>query len=98
MDTTLSTHSKIHQVFVDPNFTADNVSKENLEIISAFSVVIRQKYGTHINGGIKEEGVWKHHWRTLTALPSQRCDLPTGVVGNCFLDILESLTTGYVEC
>jgi hypothetical protein len=44
--------------------------------------------GSHLDGGIKEDGAWQERWRKLIALPSQCYDAPNGAVGRRFVNIL----------
>ena len=52
-ETPPSPNSKIHQTFEDTKFTADDVTKADMKIISAFSDVVHQNYGNCIDGGIE---------------------------------------------
>ena len=47
---------------------------------------------------IYDAGYWKHHWKILTALPSQRRELPIIIVGCSFLDDITMFTNRVVNC
>ena len=69
-----------------------------MKTISAFGCIILRNNIFHIHGGTANNKKWYHHWKTLTALPIQSYDLPLGMGGKYFLDILTALTTGIDYC
>ena len=69
------------------------LTEVDMQLIGAFGDAVHQKNGSHLHGEIKKYVGWKRRWRTLTALLFQIYDLPTGVVGWKFLDILGALMT-----
>ena len=68
-----------------------------MKIINTFSDFAYQNDISHINDIIKYDEACNFHCLTLTAIPSHKSDLPTSVVGCCFLNLLIDLTTSFVE-
>jgi hypothetical protein len=64
------------------------ISEADLKMKEVFGDYVHQNDGSHLDGGIKEDGAWQEQWRKLIALPSQRYDAPNGAVGRRFVNIL----------
>ena len=83
-------------VFNNQIYSADDTSKAWGGIISAYEDIVHQNDGSNIHSGIVDNGNWKCLWVILVALPIQRHNLPSRVVGRCYLVTMTMLMTGIV--
>ena len=84
-------------VYDDPLYSDDEISEADVKLTSYYGDIVHQNDGYRLHGGIDDNKYWQRHWTDLPILPSQRYDLPMGVVRWRFLDILTTLMTGVVE-
>jgi hypothetical protein len=70
------------------NLRGATISEVDLKLLEVNGDYIHQNYGTHLDGGIQDDGVWQEQWQKLITLPSQRYDAPSGAVGRHFVNIL----------
>ena len=54
-------------------------------------------YGTHLDGEVAENAIWKRIWRRLAAQPASWYATPTGSVGRRFTDILNVEWQGVID-
>jgi hypothetical protein len=64
------------------------ISPADLMLMKVYGDYLHQNDGTHLDGGIKEDGTWQERWRKLIALPTQHYDAPNGTMGHRFVRIL----------
>ena len=55
---------------------------------------LHQDDGTHLDGGIRDDGEWQKRWRQIVGLPPQRYNVPNGMVGRLFVKELAAELSG----
>ena len=61
-----------------------------LKLKEVYGDHIHQNDGTHLDGGIRDDGIWQERWRKIVGLPPQRYNVPNGAVGRLFVKELAS--------
>ena len=55
---------------------------------------VHQNPGTHLYGGIREDGKWQAIWKKLVCLPTQRYNVTSGQVRKRFVSTLTAEPNG----
>ena len=61
---------------------------EDLRLWEVYGDWVHQNPGTHLDGGISEDGRWQGWWRDLAVMPPRRYDASSGKVGRRFVNVL----------
>ena len=61
---------------------------EDLRLREVYGDWVHGNPGTHLDGGISEDGRWQKWWRDLAVMPPCRYDAPSGKVGRRFVNVL----------
>ena len=70
---------------------------EDLRLREVYGDWVHQNPGTHLDGGISEDGRWQRWWRDLSVMPPHRYDAPSGKVGRRFVNILVRELRGMLD-
>ena len=63
-------------------------------VIEAFRDTMHKNTGTHLTGGILDDGLWQTIYTKLLGIPIRRYCLPNGAVGKCFINMLTNKLKG----
>eukprot|EP00957_Ditylum_brightwellii_P042418 3212013-Ditylum_brightwellii.AAC.1 len=98
MEASSSPPAPPESVFSDnPLLPKDLLSPVDCKLIAVYGDTIHDNDGSHMHGGISDDGDWQKYWATLTALPCQRYDVPSGEVSCRFIFHLAVLLQGVVD-
>ena len=61
---------------------------EDLRLQDVYGDWVHGNTGTHLDGGIPDDGLWQRWWRDLAVMPPLRYDAPSGKVGRRFVNVL----------
>ena len=61
---------------------------ENLRLREVYGDWVHGNPGTHLDGGVKEDGLWQGWWRDLAVMPPRQYEAPSGKVGRRFVNAL----------
>ena len=61
---------------------------EDLGLREVYGDLVHRNPGTHLDGGVAEDGLWQGWWRDLAVMPSRRYEAPSGKVGRRFVNAL----------
>ena len=61
---------------------------EDLRLREVYGDWVHGNPGTHLDGGVKEDGLWQGWWRDLAVMPPRRYEAPSGKVGRRFVNAL----------
>eukprot|EP00957_Ditylum_brightwellii_P027238 2059504-Ditylum_brightwellii.AAC.1 len=73
------------------------LSPINKRLIKVYGDTVHFNDSNHLDGGIEEDGAWQQRWQSLTALPCQRYNVPSGKVGRRFIELFTKELDGVVE-
>lgn len=59
---------------------------------------IQYNDGSHLDGGISDDGRWQQWWTMIVILPEWRYSTPKGGVGHIFLKLLVKELQGIKKC
>ena len=69
----------------EPGYT---LTSEHLCLWEVYGDWVHGNPGTHIDGGITDDGKWQGSWRDLASMTSQRYEAPCGKVGRQYVNAL----------
>ena len=61
---------------------------EDLRLREVYGDWVHGNPGTHLDGGVKEDGLWQGWWRDLAVMPPHRYEAPSGEVWRRFVNAL----------
>ena len=61
---------------------------EDLRLREVYGDWVYENLGTHLDGGIQEDGLWQGWWRDLAVMPPRRYNAPSGKVGRRYVNSL----------
>ena len=61
---------------------------EDLRLREVYGDWVHGNPGTHLDGGIAEDGTWKEWWYDLMVTTARRYEAPIRKVGRCFFNVL----------
>ena len=61
---------------------------EDLRLREVYGDWVHGNPGTHLDGGITDDGMWQGWWRDLAVMPSKRYEAPCGKVGMRYVNAL----------
>ena len=70
---------------------------EDLRLREVYGDWVHGNLGTHLDGGITEDGRWQKWWRDLAVMPPRRYDAPSGKVGRRFVNVLVREMRGVLD-
>ena len=70
-----------------PDFTPEGA---HLFLHGFYGDVPYQNYGSHLDGGIKDDALWQCHWRQIAAQSASWSATPSGAVGRRLMEILDA--------
>ena len=65
-----------------------NLTPEKLRLQDFYGDLVHRNLGTHLDGGIKDDGKWQGWWRDLAVMPSRRYEAPCGKAGKRYVNVL----------
>jgi hypothetical protein len=69
----------------DGNVPGSSLSDADQKMDKVYGEV-HQNPGTHLLGGIADDALWQERWLQLVFSPSHAYDIPSGAVGNWFVE------------
>ena len=70
---------------------------EDLRLREVYGDWVHGNPGTHLDGGISEDGRWQKWGRDLAVMPPRRYDAPSGKVGRRFVNVLVREMRGMLD-
>ena len=70
---------------------------EVLRLWEVYGDWVHGNLGTHLDGGITEDGAWQGWWRDLAVTPAQHYEAPSGKVGRRFVNVLVRELRGVLD-
>ena len=61
---------------------------EDLRLREVYGEWVHGNPGTHLDGGIAEDGTWQGWWRDLAVTPARRYEALSGKVGRHYVNVL----------
>ena len=77
-----------------PDFTLE---RAHLLLWGVYGDFVHHSDGSHLDGGVAGNAIWKRHWCRLAAQSASWYATPTGSVGRRFTDILAVEWQGLIE-
>ena len=71
------------------------LTPEDLRLREVYVDWVHGNPGTHLDGGVAEDGAWQGWWRDLAVVPSRRYEAPSGKVGRRFVNALVGELRGF---
>eukprot|EP00957_Ditylum_brightwellii_P028651 2164387-Ditylum_brightwellii.AAC.1 len=91
------TQSRESIVSDDPLLPKDILTAMDRKLIEVYANTIHNSNGLQLDGGCVDNKQWQMFWKYITALPSQRYDMPTGKVGKQFIFLPTKILNGVIE-
>ena len=72
-------------------------TQEDLRLREVYEDWVHGNPGTHLDGGVKEDGLWQGWWRDLAVMPPRRYEAPIGTGGRRFVNALAEELRGICD-
>ena len=72
-------------------------TSDDLRLREVYGDWVHGNPGTHLDGGITDDGKWQGCWRDLAVTPAQRYEAPSGKVGRRFVNVLVKDLRGVLD-
>ena len=70
------------------NLLGESLMSAYDKIFGVYQDWVHHNPGTHVDGGIEEDGKWQEMWNKLVFMPIQHYDVSSSRIGNKFVEIL----------
>jgi hypothetical protein len=70
----------------DGDVPGSSLSGADQKMDTVYGDHVHQNPGTHLLGGIADDALWQERWLQLVFSPSHAYDIPSGAVGNWFVE------------